>query len=477
MPDLPRLGSKVRALRRRETISQAKLAERLGISASYLNLIENDRRPLTAALLIRLAQVFSIDLKQFAADEEAQLVSDLMEVFGDPLFEHHELAGQDVRELASQSPGIARAVVSLFHAFGETRSSLDTLAQRLTDGQELTGIEKSRLPSEEVSDFIQRRNNFFPELENGAEHLIRSARLEGKDMFTGLADFLAEAHQVKVQIEKVGAMGRKVRNFDPERRTLQLSEVLRRGSRNFQLAHQVGQLAMDEALARLTQDPLLTTPESQGLARVALANYFAAAVLMPYEKFLRAAQEERYDVELLGDRFRTGVEQVCHRFTSLRRPGAEGVPFFLIRVDIAGNISKRFGAEGVRFPRFSGLCPRWVVHGAFLTPDMIKVQLMKLPDDQVYFCIARTLRKHGGGYHVPATIQSLAIGCPVRRARELVYAEGVDLDRLESAMPVGVTCRLCPRTDCEQRAFPALTHRLKVDQNVRGASFYAPTGD
>jgi hypothetical protein len=255
---------------------------------------------------------------------------------------------------------------------------------------------------------------------------------------------------------------------------LYLSEVLRRGSRNFQLAYQIGLLAQEGVLARVADDPLLTTGSSRALGRVVLANYFASAVLMPYQPFLEAARSERYDLELLGHRFRTSFEQTCHRLTTLRRPGAEGVPFHFVRVDIAGNISKRFSASGLRFARFSGACPRWNVFAAFLTPGMIRTQLSQMPDGTTYFWIARTVHKEGGGYHAPRTLLALAMGCEVSHARKLVYADGVDLESREAVVPVGLTCRLCERMDCEQRAFPPLLHPLRVRENVRGVSFFAP---
>ncbi len=475
--EFPQLGSRIRALRRREGLSQARMAERLGISASYLNLIEHNRRPLSAQVLIRLAQEFQLDLKAFSGGEDERLVADLMEVFGDPIFDRQGLTASDVRDLVGHSPVVGRALLALYHAFQGARSSAEVLTERLTEGQELKGIEISRLPSEEVADLIQRHMNHFPELEAGAEELWRKARLEGEDLFQALARYLEQAHGVQVRIEKVGAMRGAVRRFHPSRRELLLSEVLRRGSRNFQLAHQVGLLSQSDTLDRLASDPHLMTDAARSLCRVAMANYFAAAVLMPYEPFLKAAKEERYDIELLGHRFRTSFEQVCHRLTALRRPRAEGVPFHLVRVDIAGNISKRFSGSGIRIARFSGACPLWNVHAAFLTPGRIRVQLSQMTDGTTYFDVARTLRKESGGYHSPYAVHAIDIGCPSQHARELVYSDGVDLDNLAAAVPVGVTCRLCDRMDCEQRAFPALQNPLRVDENLRGVSFYAPVSD
>jgi predicted transcriptional regulator/transcriptional regulator with XRE-family HTH domain len=471
--ELPQLGGKVRTLRRRESLTQAQLAERLGISSSYLNLIEHNRRPLPAPLLIRLAEVFQLDLRQLSAENDARAVADLMEVFGDALFEGHDLTAAEVRDAAQASPGLGAAVVALYQAYRGAREASETLASKVSAGGGLLGLD-SRLPSEEVSDLVQRHMNYFPELEDGAERLWRDARLDASNLYGDLVAWLARAHGVEVRIEKTQAMARAVRHYDPERKLLHLSEVLRRGSRNFQLAYQIGLLSQQAAIDRYAAGAQLTSGESRALARVALANYFAAAVLMPYEPFLEAARAERYDLELLGHRFRASFEQTCHRLTTLRRPGAEGVPFHMVRIDIAGNISKRFSASGLRFPRFSGACPRWVVFTAFLTPGMIRTQLSQMPDGARYFWVARTVRKEGGGYHAPRTIHALALGCERSHAPKLVYADGVDLESREAVVPVGVTCRLCDRMDCEQRAFPPLQHPLRVDENVRGVSFYAP---
>jgi len=474
MSEAAPLGAKVRALRRRSNLTQVLLAERLGISPSYLNLIEHNRRPLSAPLLIRLAQVFDLDLKSLSGEHDARTVADLLEAFGDPLFEGHALAASDVQELAGHSPAAARAVLALYHAYREAKDAADSLAAKLSEGDDLTGVDRSRLPSEEVSDLLQRQKNHFPELEAGAEALWREAGLTGDNLYAGLVGYLAEAHRVQVRIETMPAMRGAMRRYDPDRRTLFLSEVLRRGSRNFQVAYQVGLLAQQPVLDRIIGEALLTNDESRALARVALANYYASAVLMPYAAFLEAARAERYDIELLGHRFRASFEQCCHRLTTLRRPGAEGVPFHMVRVDIAGNISKRFSATGLRFARFSGACPRWNVFAAFLTPGMIRTQVSQMPDGSTYFWIARTVRKEGGGYHSPHTVLAVGMGCEARHARQLVYADGVDIESREAIVPVGLTCRLCERMDCEQRAFPPLQHPLKVNENVRGVSFYAP---
>jgi predicted transcriptional regulator/transcriptional regulator with XRE-family HTH domain len=474
----PRLGGKVRVLRRKESLSQAELAVRLGISASYLNLIENNRRPLPAAVLIRLAQLFDLDVKAFAGEGDGRLVSDLLEVFSDTVFDAHGLTSLDVRDLAHNNVAAARAVIGLYRRYQETKLSVETLSSRMTDGDvgAVAGpgdVARTRLPSEEVSDFIQSQMNYFPVLEDAAEKVWRDGKLSAESIYAGLSGYLFKKHRVETRITHWGAERGVVRRFDPETKVLTLSELLPTRSRNFQLAHQLGLIMLRDPLDRLTVDPTLSTDESRTMARVALANYFAAAILMPYARFLAAAREERHDVDVIGRRFRVGFEHVCHRLTTLRRPGAEGVPFHMIRIDVAGNISKGFSASGIQFARFSGACPRWNIFAAFQTPGMIRIQISRMPDGVSYFCIARTVQKDSHGYHSQPMIHAVGLGCRVEQARELVYADGIDLDELDTAVDVGVTCRLCERTDCEQRAFPSMRQPLTLDENLRGLSLYS----
>jgi len=465
-----KLGAKVRGLRRREGLTQSDLAAKLEISASYLNLIEHNQRPLPAHLLVRVAQIFKMDLQSFADDSSSRLAGDLQEVFGDPLFEEHALNTSDLRELA-ENAAAARAVIALYHAYRTTVESTRALSAKLYDGRDFLGLNPAHLPSEEVSDVIQHNMNYFPELESAANELM----VDRTDTYRSLTSYLRDKHNIEVRLTPVSRDRSAVRRFDPDMRTLSLSETLPPWGRQFQIAHQIGfldgQRAIDSIVARSSN--FLTTPDSVKLCRIALANYFAAALLMPYDEFMRMAEEVRYDIELLQHHYTASWEQVCHRLTTLRRAGESGVPFHFVRVDIAGNISKRFSGTGIRFARFSGSCPRWDVHAAFLTPGRIRTQLSKMPDGTAYFCIARTIRK-SYGYASGDSMMAVGIGCPVNSARNIVYADGYDLDNLEAAVPIGTTCRLCERLDCDQRAFPPLQHGLVVDENFRGRSFYVP---
>jgi len=471
-----RLGAKVRALRRRENLTQVQLAAQLGISASYLNLIEANRRPLPANLLIKLAQLFGLDVGAFATDDDGRMVADLTEAFADPVLEEYDLTSVDVRELAAASPEAARAVLGLYRAYQAARATADDLSSQLRDGEALSGPDGARaashVPSEEVSDYVQRASNHFPLLETAAEELAARAKLTSDDLYSGMIRYLERDLGVSVQIAHWEALPGVLRRYDPDRKTLTLSELLPTRSRTFQLAHQIAIITLGELLERHAVDGRFVSPEARVLAKVALANYFAGAVLMPYTAFHQAARDERYDIDVLGRRFRVGFEQVCHRLTTLRRQGAEGVPFHMIRLDVAGNISKRFSASGIRFARFSGVCPRWNVFSAFLTPGMIRIQVSRMPDGMAYFCIARTIQKDAGGYHAQQPVQSIGLGCQIEFARQLVYADGVNLDSRDTLLPVGVTCRLCERTHCEQRAVPSLKVPLHVDENLRGLSLY-----
>jgi predicted transcriptional regulator/DNA-binding Xre family transcriptional regulator len=471
---LIKLGARLRAQRMARGLAQKDLAVQLGVSASYLNLLEHDRRPVTTDLLLRLVRVLDVDLRAFG-DEDTQLGAALIEVFGDPLFEEQSITASEVGDLVASHPSIARAIHDLHQRYVDARTELETLGGQVLDQQSELGVsDRVRLASEQVSDLIERNLNYFPSLEERAERVWADAQLMGQDLFGQLVRYLEREHRVRVSIRTVEEMDRAVRRFDPASGELHLSEILRRGSRNFQLAQQIGLLSAASTLDDLARDPLLTAPGARELCRVSLAGYFAAAVLMPYRAFLQACERERYDIELLGHRFRVGWEQTCHRLTTLRRPGSEGVSFYMLRVDMAGNISKRFSAAGIRFPRFSGLCSLWNVHAAFAQPGRVRVQLSQLPGGHTVLAIARTVRRDVGSFRFPEVFYSVGVGCDLDQARRLVYADAVNLDNTQSAVPIGITCRLCERADCTARAFPSLREPLRVNENVRGVSFFAP---
>ncbi|AIB12967.1 DNA-binding protein [Azospirillum argentinense] len=474
------LGPKVRRLRRDHGLTQAQMAEQLGISPSYLNLIEHNQRPVTVPLLLKLGQNFGVDLQSFAEDEESRLVAGLREVFADPLFDGSDIKNQDFRELAAVAPTLGQAVVALYRAFRTSRDDLQTLSERVADREKLHLVQTSSFPQDEVRDLFQAHSNHFAELEAAAEELWQEGRLEKGDLYRGLTDYLLNNHSVRVRLLPSDIMGYAVRRFDRHGRRILLSEMLAPSGRNFQLACQIALLRHRDLLNQIVESSGLTGDEARRLARIGLANYFAAAVVMPYARFWEAANQVRYDIEILRRRFDASFEQVCQRLTTLQRPGAKGVPFFLMRVDSAGNVSKRFSGAGFHLARFGGGCARWIVYEAFRTPGKIHSQLAQMPDGTTYFSIARTVVKAGGGFRSPPQQFAIALGCDLQHAAQITYADGVDLENTEAATPIGVNCRLCPRLDCSQRAFPPLNHRLIVDENLRGLSpylFAPPAGE
>jgi hypothetical protein len=461
-------GAKIRALRRKEGLTQAELAARLQVSPSYVNLVENNRRPLSANLLLKLAREFSLDLSDFAGGDDSRLAADLGEAFGDPVFGGAGVDKAELIELSTSMPHAANAVLTLYRAYIRAKQSVSTLSQKLSvEGD--PGL--AATPTEEINDLVQRRGNYFGDLEEAAESLWKRAGLRAGEIYPRLIEFLAATYNIETRLIRA-TEGTTMRRYDPERKLIELSEVLPPRTRRFQLAHQVGLIALSETLDAMVDAEELSSPEARALLRVVLANYFAAAVLMPYDSILRAAGDVRYDLELLAHRYQTSFEQVCHRLTTLRRPGAEAIPLHFIRIDIAGNITKRFSASGMRLPKFSGACPRWNVHDAFSTPGIFRIQRARMADCEVYFCVARTVQRASGGYHQPHVVHSIGVGCEISHARQIVYADGVDLDNLDGATPVGVTCRTCEQRDCEQRVFPSLAQPLNIDENLRGRAFY-----
>lgn len=468
-------------MRKARGLTQVELARRLGISASYLNLIEHQQRSLTASLLLRLAKEFEVELSAF--DAEDALLPDLAEVLTDPVFGDGPPTQAELQGLVDASPELARRLVKLFRAYREASRSADELAGRIYDDHQEVGPTATVLATEEVSDFIQREGNYFDVLERKADALRSALGLPTEDdaavtrsrglLEPRLVEYMRTRLGIEVELHGQRKRPLTLRRYDVETKRLSLAEVLPDSTRTFQVAAQYALIEHDELLSELARHRVLASVGGVRLARMVLANYFASAVQMPYAAVRKAAVRERYDIELLGQRFGASFEQVCHRLTSLRRPSDEGIPFHMIRVDIAGNISKRFSASGIRFARFAGACPRWNVFRAFLSPGVIRVQTSVMPDGQFFFCVARTVQRAHGDYRVPRTIQAIGLGCKAEHAREMIYSDGVDVDAVDGAMPIGITCRLCERTDCEQRAFPSIRSGAPIDEHYRGPSPYA----
>lgn len=462
------MGVRVRRLREERGLSQIALARVLEISPSYLNQIERNQRPMTIAILLKINASFGVDVQLFSDDDESKLIADLRDAFSES---GESIATVELRELAANMPEVGRAIVSLHRRARDAVERCDVLASELGDDRRTTSA-SIRMPFEEARDFFSARQNYVDELERRAEWTHRDAGLVDGDLAAGLRGRLYERHAVRVTTDPdAGGKIETLRSFDRRARELRLSPHLGPGQQAFQMAQQLAFLESGDLLHELAEAGNLSGREASSLVRIGLASYFAGAVLMPYAEFLAAAERHRYDIELLGRTFGVGYETTCHRLSTLQRPNARGVPFFFVRVDRAGNVSKRQSATDFHFSRVGGTCPLWNVYEAFARPGRQVTQLARMPDGRTYLWIARTVSHGVGGYGTPEKTFSVALGCDVKHAGRLVYSKGFDLLDPEAPTPIGVGCKVCERSGCPQRAFPPIGKALAIDEN---ASRFAP---
>ncbi|MGW3666641.1 short-chain fatty acyl-CoA regulator family protein [Streptomyces sp. NPDC005141] len=449
-------GARLRRLREERRMNQAELARLLGISPSYLNQMEHDSRPLTVPVLLRLTEAFGVDPGFFSERDTTRLLADLRETLAGEITEAR-VSPSDLAELASRMPGVANVLLDLGR-----RNQL--LAERLTgasDGRD-GEHETPRSPHEEIRDFFYRRQNYLHDSDLAAEDLAERIGIRPGDVVRALTARLAEGHGVRT----AGAAGDRLHHFDRGTRTLHLSGRLRPGQRAFRMATQLAMLEYGDELDHRAAEDFEPGSPAHDLARIGIANYFAAALILPYRSFHAAAEEARYDIERLTDRYGLGYETVCHRLSTLQRPRLRGVPFSFVRVDRAGNMSKRQSATGFHFSRAGGTCPLWNVYEAFAVPGRIHVQIAEMPDGQRYLWTARAITRHRGGWGEPGKTFAIGLGCEIRHARRLVYSDGLDLGNAAAATRIGMGCRVCERLDCPQRAAPPLGSPLRIDQDT-----------
>jgi len=458
------LGAKIRRFREQQQLSQAELAYRLGLSASYLNQIENDQRPLTVQVLLKMGTLFDIDLTHFSEEEDDRLIAELKDCMEDPLFKHEKVPLQDLKEIVSRSPAFARHFLTLYQSYHQANQNFAGLAQDMTGDEAVRAIVGPQFPYEEVRDYFYYQNNYFDELDRAAEQLAETEKLGAGEGEAKLIDYLQRAHGIVVSLD---AEGDRLRHFDPASQRLTLSKLLSLKQRVFQLAHQICLLEHRELLDDMIRRAGFSSHKTEAVCRVGLANYFAGALLMPYSSFLKKAQQEKYDIERLQIIFNVSFEQICHRLSTLQRPGEKGIPFYFVRVDAAGNISKRQSASSFHFARVGGACPLWNVHDAFAQPGKILRQVAQMPDGKTYFCIARTVSRTEGGFLMPQKNFAVGLGCEIQHAPQLSYAVGIDLNDKAAAVPIGVSCRVCERDHCPQRAFPPIGKKIHISENER----------
>ena len=455
----PLIGRTVRRIRLEQGLTQQVLASRLGISASYLNLLEHDQRNVTASLLLKLAEVLSIDLTSLSGASERQLETGLREVFADQLLASEPVPDSEIESLAAGNPNASRAILALYRAWRVAREDSSGIA--LPSGRRLL------LPNEETRDLFNDRGNHFPTLEDAADALVTQLGATPAETNHAIAERLRREHGLVVQVSQLeGAL----RRYDQANRVLTLSEQLPRESRGFQLAFQLVLLEAREAVEAVLESAKPTTPEAAQLIRIGLLNYAAGAVLMPYAAFASTVRQMRHDMEAVSRHFAVSFEQACHRLSTLQRPTQRGIPFFFLRIDPAGNVSKRFSGAGFPFARFGGSCPRWIVHGAYGTPGTLQVQVAQLPDGATFLCFARSVSGIAAAWGEPPPVHVIAMGCDIAHAAEMVYADRMDLTA--AVVGIGLSCRLCDRQHCRSRAFPPLEHRLALDPHTTSDSPY-----
>ncbi|MFF8831181.1 short-chain fatty acyl-CoA regulator family protein [Streptomyces sp. NPDC015131] len=448
-------GARLRRLREERRMTQAELARVLAISPSYLNQMEHDSRPLTVPVLLRLTETFGVDPGFFSERDTTRLVADLREALTTEISEAR-VSPSDLAELASRMPAIAKVLLDL----GRRNQLLSERLSAAADGRDEADMQP-RTTHEEVRDYFYRRQNYLHDVDLAAEKLADDIGIHPGDVIRTLTARLATAHGVRLAAEP----GDRLHHYDEETRTLHLAPAMRPGRRAFRMATQLALLEHGEMLDRHAGEDFTAGTPTHALARIGIAHYFAAALILPYRAFHAAAEENRYDIERLTDRYGLGYETVCHRLSTLQRPRLRGVPFSFVRVDRAGNMSKRQSATGFHFSRAGGTCPLWNVYEAFASPGRIHVQIAEMPDGQRYLWTARALTHHRGGWGRPGKTFAIGLGCEIRHAHRLVYADGLDLGSAAVATPIGMGCRVCERLDCPQRAVPPLGKPLRIDQN------------
>lgn len=516
------IGPRLRDRRKDLKLSQTKLAKMVGISISYLNLIEHSKRPIGGSLLNRLAEALQIDTDELTGANNARLIHDLSEAILDPALLDIQLSQDRVHEFVNLHPKWAKALVNLHRAYTGRLAQVEDLSARLSqdpwvaetgqqivshittvrsiadilqDVDDLAPDERnafterlsntakhlgdntkifldqifrdqehdwqSLTPEEQVDDFIIDNRNHFPLLEEVAGDIHARLLSQREHVSTGLSLALEQRHRIHFEIQhgptEDNYLLQRGYRYDAKNKRLIVRDMLPEASQRFLMARV---LAEQEAREAIT-DVLSTAPHpfaGDGFERgfTALAAYVASAVLFPYEAYLAAAQQDRYDLDLLAQRFGGSFEQICHRLTTLRRPGSEGIPFSFLRSDMAGNSSKRFSVQGLRMPRQGAACPLWALYQAFRTPGELMVQLAKFPNNSRFLFLARTATKQSSAYRAPQQTYSIMIGCDLVYADQTVYGDGLDLTGRGVTTPVGSTCRLCPRQGCPQRAHASL---------------------
>lgn len=461
------VGPQLRQLRRDRQQTQAEMAKVLGISPGYVNLLENNQRSLSVRLLMSLADAYQVDWRHLVRDEASNLLAQLRTAIRDPMFSG---ATPDLQELRSAIDHAPRLVEQFLDLYRIHRTTLDRIMRQGAGGTP-EGLLASSAEAV-IHDFFRGHSNYFHALEMAAETLRADEPCESDDIYAMLKARLSNRHGIIVRRRVAEEMTQALRVYDRHERIVHLSEAMDHCNQVFQLAHVLGLVELQDLLDRLTAESGITQKTSLARCQVELANYFAAAFLMPYEPFLKMAEAAAYDIDKISIRFGVSFEQCCHRLTTLQRPGAQGVPFFFLRVDKAGNVTKRFNSTSFHLAEYGGACPVWKIHMAFRTPGVIIPQFVELPDGDRFFTISRTADRPAINLETQDHRLSVALGCELKFADRIGYARAYNLADPRIFSPIGINCHLCPRQACSQRAHQPAFMELPIDTARRGATRY-----
>lgn len=463
------IGQKIRQLRETHSLTQAEFARKISISTSYLNQMENNQRHVTASVLLSLAEVFKIDIVALSDNDSDRLLADLLEAMADPFFKDQMPSTRDLKQFTQITPTIARSFLNLHQAL---RRSDERMAEM--DGTlERSGALNDPTPYEEVRDFFHYNNNYIDVLDRAAEDLAKRLSQNLSDLHQSLIGHLKDARNIKVVVTDEMQGADAIRSFSVESGVLSVSNLQPRSSQSFQLAHQIAQIEHETDIAKIVAAANFKSHDAEAICKIGLANYFAGATILPYNDFQNFSRQARYDLQIIAHHFGASLEQVAHRLSTMQRAGEKGIPFFFARVDQAGNITKRHSATKLQFARFGSACPLWNAHSAFAAPGKIIRQLAETPDGIKYLCLATEVTKPGLGFRDPVQRYSLALGCEVKHADQLLYADDLDVSNHKSYEPIGISCRICDRQNCHQRAVPPLKKGLQIDPHRRGIVPYS----
>lgn len=461
------IGPRLRRLRKDLGQTQADMGRGLGISTSYVNLLEKNERSVSVPVLLKLLEVYGVDWRDIAEDEDTSLLADMRAVFQDPLFTADLPDLTQLRAALSHSPDLASAFLRLHRAYLAVNDQLLTM----TETGDRDAAPSALSPEAVVHSFFRKRKNHFPELEDAAASFWSGTTIEADDLYSALKSRMRDTLGITVRVAAANEMSGALRDYDEPGRLVRLSEALDHPNRVFQLVHVCGLIEQQAVLDAILSGAALDSERGQVRCRVELANYFAAAVLMPYDAFLNEARACKYDFAHLAARFGVSFEQACHRATTLQRPGARGVPFFFLRIDKAGNVTKRFNATDFHLAEYGGACPRLEVHTSFRMPGRIVPQLVEMPDSSRFFVFSRTVERPVVTRYAQDLRLSVAMGCAIEHVEAIGYAEGLAVSQA-LATPIGINCRVCPRQNCDQRAHHAIVLSDPIDTRRRGATRY-----